>query len=190
MKRVIIIGPGGAGKSTLARQLGAVLTLPVIHLDRELWQPGWVMTPREGQIRLQTEMVAGDGWIIDGNYGATMDIRLAAADTVLFLDLHPWRCVWRVLRRSLQYHGTTRADMAPGCRERLPGRDFLGWILTYRRRRRPRIQQQLAQLPRRVCVHVLRSPRQVRRFVHQTTLRHALGEAALMAALNENERLA
>ncbi len=190
MKRIAIIGAAGAGKSTLARQLGTILNLPVIHLDRELWQPGWVLTPRDGQVRLQAEMVTGDCWIIDGNYGATMQIRLTAADTALFLDLHPWRCLWRVLRRTIRYHGRTRPDVGPGCPERWPSRELLAWIATYRRRKRPAVRQQLEQLSSTTDVHELRSPRQVRRFLEEITLRRALGEAALTAALNERARFA
>jgi adenylate kinase family enzyme len=188
VKRIVIIGPGGAGKSTLALQLGAVLDLPVIHLDRELWQPGWVITPRDSQVRLQAEMVTGDRWIIDGNYGATLQIRLTAADTVLFLDLHPLRCLWRVFKRSIRYRGRTRPDMGPGCLERWPNREFLTWIATYRRRKRPAVRQMLGQLSSSTDVHELRSPRQVRHFLKEITLRHALGEAALAAALNERAR--
>jgi adenylate kinase family enzyme len=190
VNRVAIIGSGGAGKSTIARQLGVILQLPTIHLDREYWQPGWVMTEREARVRLEAQMVAAERWLIDGNYGSTMDVRLAAADTVLFLDLHPVRCLWRVIMRGLRWRGRTRSDMAPGCPERLPGWDFLTWIATYRRRQRPHIKQLLDQLPSTTGVHVLSSPRQIRRFIQRVRLETSLGKAALTAALNEVERFA
>ena len=188
MNRVAIIGSGGAGKSTLARQLGAVLELPVLCLDREFWQPGWVMTPLEARSRLQAEMVAGERWIIDGNYASTMAARLEASDTIIFLDVHPWRCMWRVISRSLRFHGQSRPDMGPGCREQLPDREFLAWIATYRRRQRPQIKQLLERLPAATDLHVLHTPRQVRRFLDQTRLRTAVGKAALKAAWNEAQR--
>ncbi len=118
IKRVAIIGPGGAGKTTLARKLGARTGLPVIHLDRLYWSKGWVPTPRETWLEHQREVLAQERWIIDGNYGSTMALLLAAADTVIFLDTPRLRCLWRVLERVLSYRPGTRPDMAEGCHER------------------------------------------------------------------------
>lgn len=93
MERVAIIGPGGAGKSTLARQLGAITGVPVIHLDREHWKPGWVETPAAEWEERVRELAAAERWIIDGNYGGTLDVRLDRADTVVFLDFGRFRCL-------------------------------------------------------------------------------------------------
>ena len=67
MQRVAIIGSGGAGKSTLARQLGEATGLPVVHLDREYWAPGWVEPPRDEWTRKVALFAAEDAWIMDGN---------------------------------------------------------------------------------------------------------------------------
>ena len=72
MKRVLVIGSGGAGKSTFATRLGARLGLPVIHLDRVYWQPGWVETPKDEWLRKVEEMCAADAWVMDGNYSGTL----------------------------------------------------------------------------------------------------------------------
>ncbi len=79
MKRIAIIGPGGAGKSTLARQIGAKTGLPVIHLDAHYWHEGWVETPKEEWAQAVRELAEGEAWVMDGNYGGTMEIRLPAA---------------------------------------------------------------------------------------------------------------
>lgn len=89
MKRGAIIGSGGAGKTTLARMLGAKTGIPVVHLDRLYWNAGWVPAPHEMWLERQREVLEGECWIIDGNYGSTLDLRLAAADTVIFLDTPP-----------------------------------------------------------------------------------------------------
>jgi adenylate kinase family enzyme len=164
-KRIMIIGSGGAGKSAVARELGDLLALPVIHLDAEHWQPGWVETPKEEWQRKVEALAQRDCWIIDGNYGGTMHIRLAAADTVLFLD-YPWHlCLWRVLKRFISYHGKSRPDIGPGCPEGFHWA-FLRWVcVDFPRRSRPRILQLLEQHKdgRRIIVH--RSPRETRRFL-------------------------
>jgi len=163
-QRIMIIGSGGAGKSTLARQLGALMGLPVIHLDTEHWQPGWVETPKDIWRQKVEELVQRERWIIDGNYGGTLEVRLAAADTVIFLDYAPVVCVCRVLKRRVMYWGKTRPDIGPDCPEKVDWA-FLQWIWGYRRRSRPRIMQLLAQHEQDTRVVMLTSPGATRRFL-------------------------
>lgn len=136
MQKVLIIGSGGAGKTTFARKLSAATGLPVVHLDRLYWHPGWVATPAEEWQLVVQNVVAGERWVIDGNYGGTVDLRLAAADTVVFLDIPRIRCLARAVRRGVIYWRWTRDDMAPGCPERITW-EFVRWIWTYPTTRRP-----------------------------------------------------
>ena len=162
VQRVVIVGPGGAGKSTLARRLGARTGLPLIHLDEHFWHPGWIETPRDTWRIRQRELFAGDAWIADGNYSATLDERLPRADTVIFLDFPVWRTIPRALRRSIGHRGT--AVQAEGCPERVDVQ-FLRWIANYRRRSRPVVLAAIAEHAPRARVHVLRNPRAVDAFV-------------------------
>jgi adenylate kinase family enzyme len=138
----LVIGSGGAGKSTFARRLGARLGLPVIHLDANYWKPGWVEMPKDEWRSKVERLVKGNAWVMDGNYSGTLDVRLAACDTVVFLDLPRAVCVWRVLKRALKYRNGSRPDMAEGCREKF-NLEFLLWIWNYPKRTRPKIVELL-----------------------------------------------
>ncbi len=137
-QRVLVVGSGGAGKSTLARRLGAVLDLPVIHLDQHFWLPGWRETERAAWLRRCEQLASADRWIMDGNYSGSLTSRLARADLVVFLDLPRRVTIPSVVRRRLRWHGRTRPDMTPGCPERF-NREFLTWLWTYPRGGRVRL---------------------------------------------------
>jgi adenylate kinase family enzyme len=129
--RILVLGPCGAGKSRLAVSLGEVLRLPVIHLDKEYWQPGWVEPSPETWAAQVEDLIARPRWIMDGNYGGSLARRLERAQLVVNLD-YPRRVFFpRMLRRVLSQYGRTRADMAPGCPERLDP-EFLRYTWRYR----------------------------------------------------------
>ncbi len=131
MQRILIIGSPGAGKSTLSHELGKRIGLPLHHLDRLFWLPGWVERDRdEGRAEL-AGILARDRWIIDGNYGSTLPMRVARADTVIWLDYPTWLCLSRAVRRRWHYRGATRPDMTEGCPERFD-LEFMLYIANFR----------------------------------------------------------
>jgi adenylate kinase family enzyme len=142
----MVIGSGGAGKSAFSLDLAWRTGLPVIHLDREYWQPGWQHMPEPEWEARVAALVQRERWIIDGNYGGTMPLRLAAADTIIFLDIPRLVCEWAVITRWLLYRRRSRPDMAPGLNDKLD-LAFLRWIWGYPNTRRPGILRQLADLP-------------------------------------------
>lgn len=159
-----MIGSGGAGKSTFALRLGEKLGLPVIHLDREYWLAGWVEPPKDEWRLKALELCAGDSWVMDGNYSGTLDVRLAACDTVVFLDLPRVMCAWRVLKRAYKYKGVIRPDMAEGCPEQMT-LEFLLWVWDYPRRSRPKVLARLGELDGSKQIYRLRSSAEVERFL-------------------------
>ena len=156
MKRVAVIGNGGSGKSNFARELGRRTGLPVIHLDRLFWQPGWVPKAAEEWREMQAALVREDDWILDGNYGSTLDVRLMAADTVFFFDTPRRLSLTGVLRRWARHHG--QAIQADACPERV-SLQFLLWVWRFRSNSRPRVLEQLYTHARNADVVVIRSRR-------------------------------
>ena len=164
MNRVMIIGCGGAGKSTLARKLGEKTGLPVVHLDQIWWEPGnWQHLERpEFELRLAEEM-AKPRWILDGNFHRTIEERLAACDTVIYLDYPRIICLKNWLGRVIRNRGHHRPDMTEGCIEWIDPA-FAKWIWNFNKKNRARYYELLNNAGEKRVI-ILRSRRQAQRFL-------------------------
>jgi adenylate kinase family enzyme len=149
MKRVVVLGRGGAGKSTASMRLGQLTGLPVIELDKLFWLPGMAAMPVDDWLQAQRALAAAGEWIMDGDLGPydAPAPRLGRADTVLILDFSLLRCAWRAARRS---------------REQA---DFWWWLLIWRRHSRPTVLEAVARYSPNADLHVLRTPRALRHFL-------------------------
>ncbi len=107
MRKVIVIGCPGSGKSVFSRQLHAITGLPLYPLDLIRWRADKTFLPKEQMVEEVRKLVATDEWIIDGNYGATMELRMAHCDTIIFLDYPTEVCYEGIMARR----GTARPDM-------------------------------------------------------------------------------
>lgn len=167
MRKILVIGSGGAGKSTFARRLGQLLDIEVIHLDALYWHAGWIETPKPEWAKRVAELVQRDAWIMDGNYSGTFDIRLKACDAVIFLDMPRLLCLWRVLKRSVIYRKRSRPDMGAGCPEKLDSDfiKFLLWIWNYPKRTRPKILAWMRENAESKKAVRLRSPAETERYL-------------------------
>jgi adenylate kinase family enzyme len=155
MKKILVIGSGGAGKSRFAQRLGGILKLEVIHLDSLYWSPGWVEMPKDKWKVIVEELLERDSWIIDGNYGGTLDIRLAACDEVILLDVPRLTCIVRVLKRAASYRKKSRPDMVAGCPEKVNW-EFIKYIWDYPRKRKPALLEKLKFYSKTKAVTILR----------------------------------
>ncbi len=144
IKRIIVIGSGGAGKTTLSLKLGEIAHLPVVHLDKLFWNGHWThVEADEFDAALNAEL-AKEKWIIDGNFERTLETRLAHCDLAVYLDYSPLLCVLGVLKRVRKHYGTTRPDMGGDCPERYD-LSFLKWVYTFRRKNRDKYLKTLAE---------------------------------------------
>lgn len=155
MQRVLVIGISGAGKSTFARKLAQRTGLPLIHLDREFWHPGWTITPRDEWRARVAELARREAWIMDGSYGASLDIRLPRADAVVWFDYPRLRCLRRVAWRIATTYGRVRPDLAPGCPEQIDW-EFLRYVWDFNAKSRPQIVRALDQHGRHLAPVVVR----------------------------------
>jgi adenylate kinase family enzyme len=165
MRRLIVAGSPGSGKTTLALRLGRKLGLPVVHLDVLYWRPGWKESDLAGFRARVSEAVAGEGWVVDGSFsGLAMDLTIARADLFISIERPRWLCLWRVLWRSVSQRRGPRPDLPAGCREQVD-RILLKEVWRYNARRAPRVEAERLQYGVDVPIVRLRSDREIAAFV-------------------------
>ena len=164
MERIMIIGCGGAGKSTLARKLGEKTGLPVVHLDQIWWAPGnWQHIEREAFDAILAVEMEKPRWILDGNFNRTLEPRMERCDTVVYLDMPRLICLKNWIGRVIKNWGKARADMAPGCCEWFDP-EMAKWIWRFNRDNRRRYLEMLSELDGK-NVYILKNRQQVERFL-------------------------
>ena len=166
MRRVLVIGNSGGGKSTLARKLGAKLGLPVIHLDVLFWRAGWVESDRDDYLARVMAALAAPAWICDGQFTSSFHLRMPLADTIVWIDQPRALCLIRAIWRAVTYRDGGRPDMAEGCREKIDF-DFYRYIWTFDREKKPEIEAALAAYGGQAQIVRLTSDREIAEFLAQ-----------------------
>ena len=143
-QKIMVMGSSGSGKTFFSLQLGKILKLPVIHLDKEYWKPGWIETPKEEWIEKQKKLVENEHWIIDGNFSISYDIRFQKANTVVLLDYNRFICLYGIFKRWTQNFKKTRKDMAEGCIETMDF-EFIKYVWNFPEKSRKRIMNKFLE---------------------------------------------
>ena len=143
MKRIIVIGCPGSGKTTLSKVLAEKLGLPLLHLDKIQWQGNWECVRSEDFDNILKEEMKKPQWIIDGNYNRTIPMRLAQCDTVIYLDYPTYICFFSAFKRVINNYGKVRDDMGGNCRERLDPY-FFWFILNFNLKNRKKYHKLLS----------------------------------------------
>jgi adenylate kinase family enzyme len=168
-QRILVVGSGGAGKSTFAINLGKLTGVPVVHLDRHYWRANWTAPSSDEWGETVQNLIALDSWIMDGNYGGSFPARFAAANIVVFLDYPRLICAIRALKRVALRRWAKRPDMADGCHERLDS-EFLRWIWDFPKHSRTTVLEAVSKNAHIELVHV-RHPRHLPRITEELAKR-------------------
>jgi adenylate kinase family enzyme len=143
MKRVIVVGSPGSGKSTFSKKLGSMTGLPIVHLDYYHLQSQHNYRADTASWNLKViELIKPDKWIMDGNYGATFPERFKSADTIVFFDIPRRICLYRILKRYFYYQNRKRDEMPDDWVEKLDP-EFLKYVWHFSRRSKPKILDQI-----------------------------------------------
>ncbi|WP_327103515.1 P-loop NTPase family protein [Nonomuraea glycinis] len=163
MKRVAVVGSGGSGKSHVACELGRLLDAPVTHLDAVYYDDGWNPLSPEKFEAAQRELVAEPRWVIDGNYNASLHVRLEACDTVVMMDVLTWAALWGIVSRQLRYGAGQHTS---GVYNRIHW-GVIKYVATYRRRMRPKVLAKVDEFAAGKQVVLLTSRARTRRWLEQ-----------------------
>lgn len=167
-KRILIIGCSGSGKSTLAKHLSETFDLPNYSMDRDVfWLPGWKKRDRQAQRDILKRIVAEDRWIIDGTGKSSFDVRLPRADVIVWLHLPRWQCLLSVYRRVFRFLGKVRPELAEGCPEKWPDREFLSYIWNFEKVYLPGVVAEIANSGPNIPVVWLSRRWQVNKLIDQ-----------------------
>lgn len=164
MKKVLVLGCCGAGKSTFSKKLHSILKLELIHLDKYYHKPNWEEPENTEWEKTVNFLIKKPSWIMDGNFSETMDIRIKNADTIIYLDYPTLKCFWRVLLRIFKYNGRSRSDMATGCKEQLD-LEFLYFVLTFNRKNRKKTLKKLDSAKENKKVYIFKSDKEADLFL-------------------------
>ena len=135
MKKIMVIGCPGSGKSTFSRALHEKTGIPLFHLDMMYWKPDRTTVEKSVFRKRLADTIQRNEWIIDGNYGSTIELRLQACDTVFFLDYPSDVCLHGIMERR----GKPRTDMPWIENEDEEDTEFIGFIKNFNSVSRPNI---------------------------------------------------
>ena len=165
MRRIIVVGCQGSGKTSLALKLGRKLGLPVVHLDVLYWRSGWKASDKASFRARVADAIASENWVVDGSFsGLAFDLTLARADTLVIIDRPRWLCQWRIAWRSAFDRDGIRPDLPEGCPEQFDW-NLMREAWRYNADRRPVIEAEHLKYGAEVPVVRLGSDQEIEGFL-------------------------
>ena len=138
MQKIIVIGCPGSGKSTFSKSLHKIIGIPLFHLDMMFWNSDKTTVEQSVFYERLSKTIQNDKWIIDGNYSSTMELRMQACDTIIFLDYSLDVCLNGIQERK----GKARSDM-PWIESDEYDEAFIEFIKNYNSQCRPQVMELL-----------------------------------------------
>lgn len=169
-QKIAVIGCAGSGKSWLALRLHQKLQLPLYHLDEYYWLPGWNRISEEEFTKIHHELCMKKQWIMEGIYSRYMRERFEYADTIIFLDIPRYQCLWNVIVRAIKFHSKLIPGVPAGCQQNMFSwkfLEFLQWIWNFPYRSRPKIVALLDEYADTKQVIILKSREEVNELVNR-----------------------
>ena len=166
MKKILVLGCCGAGKSTFSKKLHSILKLPLIHLDSHYHKPNWEEPEKGEWSKVLKKMLRRERFIMDGTYLESLDERIKTSDTIIYLDYSLIKCFFRVIKRVLIDFGKKRSDMASGCKEEFD-LEFLWFVLTFNNNFRKGIIQKLNSVKNKKKVSIFKTDKHADKFLAQ-----------------------
>lgn len=161
MRRICIIGGSGTGKTTLAKNLGKQLNLPVYYIDGIHHLKNWEIRNKDERDKIILEKADEDKWIIDGTYHSTLKQRLEKADCIIYLDYSTIAQIKGVLGRFIKNHGKEKEEI-PGCKEKM-SLEFFWWVVNWRKNKRQTIIENL-QWIESSKIHIFKTRKQLNKW--------------------------
>lgn len=172
LKKIVIIGNAGSGKSFLAQQLHTILQLPVYHLDHYFWKPNWTYPDPDEYKKIHDQLCDQDEWIIEGMQLKLLEYRIQKADLVIFLDMPRSTCFYQIFKRTFTYYGKQAPSSAKGCPERIDWKflKFLKWVWNFKKNYRPRIVKLFNEHATTKKLSVLQSKKEIDQLIEKLSL--------------------
>ncbi|MEX5962408.1 hypothetical protein [Mammaliicoccus sciuri] len=164
MKKIVILGSSGSGKSYLSKKLSKELNIEVYHLDNLMRKSDWSPFSYNEKYRIQELILENDSWIIEGNYTNILDKSFEEADTIIFLNINKFKCIFNVIKRTITYRNKDRSDKPTKSIDKF-SLHLLKWTWDFDKNEKPLILKKVQRFSKMKQIIILKSTKNTNNFI-------------------------